>query len=113
MAVVFGVTGSAGGLVLTDFTEGTNAEIAEARDSTGAVTDMHAYSQGKTITATGYVTSGGTVPAAGTTISAGGGTYLVESAELVESNTDFQKMNLSLKSADSATLTGISTSSGQ
>lgn len=102
MAVTFGVTSTAGSIVLTDFTEGTNAEIAEARNASGQVTDMKAYSVGKTVTCTGY----GAAPAAGTTLTAGSGTYLVESAELVESNTDFQKVNLTLRSADSATLSG-------
>ena len=111
MAVTFGVTSTADNIVLTDFTSGSNAEIAEARDQNGAITNLHAYSVGKTVTAAGFLSGSGTVPQAGSTITAGSISYLVESSELVESNTDFQKVNLSLRTADSATLSGPNTSS--
>ena len=111
MAVQFGIitsTTGVSGISLTDLTIATGADIAEARDESGKVTDLKAYSQNKTITCNGYLTYSDGAVQAGSTITVGSQTFIVESAEQVESNVDFVRYNITMRTADSATVTGIS-----
>ena len=111
MAVQFGIITAASGVTgisLTDVTISHGADIADARDSSGKVTDLKAYSKNTTLTCNGYLTYGGSVIEAGTSVTVDGTTYIVESAEQVESNTEFVRYNLTMRTADSATISAIS-----
>lgn len=114
MARQYGViTTSSGvtGVVVTGVKKGTSIEKAEARDGQGKVTDIKAYSKGKTISLSGLLDSASLSTEAGASITIDSVTYLVESAETNESNTAFADFSISASTADSATISAYSSNS--
>ena len=112
MAKQFGIVTTATGvssIVVTSFSETSNVEIAEARDGQGKVTDMQAYSRNKTVAIKGFL-DGSTIVEAGSVLTLNGVSYIVESVTRNETNTGFVEVDISAKSADSATVTAYNTS---
>lgn len=94
------------GILLNGYTAGQSAEIAEARDMTGKVIELQAYSKGKTAQYSGLIdTNKGTFPEAGATITTADGEMVVESTTKTYSNTAFATGDVSCRTADSAEIT--------
>jgi hypothetical protein len=103
MAVSFGVVTGATcsyGTVNGSELEGT-AEIAEARNALGLVTNEQAYSR----TVTGRVTAvlTGTAPAAGSSLTIHGQAGLCTRVKQIESNTGYAMVEAETQKKDSAT----------
>jgi hypothetical protein len=81
------------------------AEIADARNATGAVTDQKAYS--KTVKANATVVLSGTAPNAGTSGAVCGLTGLIESVKVTEVNTGYVQCEVGNTKSDSATQVAI------
>ena len=82
MALSFGVTSTGGYGVLDSVSINETAEVAEARDENGAVTDQKAYSKTVEATLEGYF-DGDSLAGAGTLMTAAGITNGVVTAESV------------------------------
>lgn len=104
--IVTGVSGLTAGIVIQSLTYNETAETAEARNSTGAITDLAAYSRSTSLSISGLLdeSDGTTLVSAGSTLTLGGKNYLIESVDKTESNTDFVRVSLSCRTADSATI---------
>lgn len=88
----------------------TSQENAEARDEQGKVIELRSYSQSDELSIEALITSGKTPPKAGekVTISAEkgnlAGDYLCTSSNVTQSNTDYQKVSITLQKKDSAAI---------
>ena len=95
----------------------TSQENAEARDEQGKVIELRSYSQSDELSIEALITSGKTPPKAGekVTISAEkgnlAGDYLCTSSNVTQSNTDYQKVSITLTKADSAAIVPASSTS--
>ena len=95
----------------------TSQENAEARDEQGKVIELRSYSQSDELSIEALITSGKTPPKAGekVTISAEkgdlAGDYLCTSSNVTQSNTDYQKVSITLTKADSAAIVPASSPS--
>lgn len=105
----FGVTSTGTGIVLNNVKKSESVDIAEARNATGKVTDRQAYSKKTTITADGILS--GEAPSAGTAMTIGGVAGIIESCEVTEANTDFQKVSITVSTIDGVAGTAYSSSS--
>lgn len=102
----FGVVSTGGGLsasLLQSLTENATAEIAEARDENGAVTDQIAYSRETTASLEAIFDTGDTLPAAGASVTIGTVTGLVTSVGSQEKNTGYKSCTIEVAKKDSAT----------
>lgn len=108
MARQFGIittpAGTVTGLVVTSFTSSTSAEIAEARNEQGYVTDLKAYSKGTSISVRGLLDSTDVTVSAGDTFSLSGKDYIIESVNRTESNTAYIEIDFSARTADAAVI---------
>ena len=95
----------------------TSQENAEARDEQGKVIELRSYSQSDELSIEALITSGKTPPKAGekVTISAQkgnlAGDYLCTSSNVTQSNTDYQKVSITLQKKDSAAIVPASSPS--
>ena len=104
----------------------TSQENAEARDEQGKVIELRSYSQSDELSIEALITSGKTPPKAGekVTISAekgnlagdylctsSAGDYLCTSSNVTQSNTDYQKVSITLQKKDSAAIVPASSPS--
>ena len=95
----------------------TSQENAEARDEQGKVIELRSYSQSDELSIEALITSGKTPPKAGekVTISAEkgnlAGDYLCTSSNVTQSNTDYQKVSITLQKKDSAAIVPASSPS--
>lgn len=105
-ARIFGITSTLGnlgdGIIANSITTNTTVETAEARNVSGEIIDIAAYSKAKEITIDGLFVGEGVEP--GSSITIGGLDYLVTSSSKTESNTDFQQASVSARAADNAVL---------
>lgn len=111
MARQFGIiTTSAGvaGIVTNSFSTKESAEVAEARDETGKVTDVKAYSLRTTYDVKGVLDSASMSVHAGDTVTLGGKTCIVKSVDVSESNTGFAEGTISAEAVDSASVVAYS-----
>ena len=96
------------GIVVTSLDKQTTVEVAEARDSSGKVTDQKAYSKKVTYSVTGLLDTASFSIEAGSTLSLTEGsssvTYLITDASVKESNTGFAEVSLTVTRSDSATI---------
>ena len=90
------------GLIANSITTNTTVETAEARNVSGAIIDIAAYSKSQELTIDGLFVGSGVEP--GTSITIGGKDYLVTSSSKTESNTDFQQGSVTARTADNAVL---------
>lgn len=102
MALVFGVTSTGGYGVLQSLTETQTAEVAEARNESGKVTDQIAYSKTHEVTAEGLF-NGDTLGGAGSSLTAGSLTGLILSQTVSETNTGYKTVSVTIQKKDSAT----------
>ena len=101
MATKFGIITPATGIpeqiTINSLTRSKSAEIAEARNEKGQVTDLKAYSKGESISITGVLKADGSA--------IDSKDYIIESAEQTESNTEFVQYSITARTADSAEIT--------
>jgi len=105
MARQFGIiTTSAGvaGIVTNSFSTKESADVAEARDENGKVTDVKAYSRRTTYDLRGVMDSASISVHAGDSVILGGKTCIVKSVDVSESNTGFAEASVSAEAVDSA-----------
>ena len=102
MALSFGVTSTGGYGVLQSLSETETAEIADARDESGKVTDQKAYSKTSEATAEG-IFNGDSLGGAGTSLTIGSVTGLITNQGIAESNTGYKTVSVSIQKKDSAT----------
>jgi len=107
MALSFGVTSTGGYGVLQSLSESSTAEIAEARDENGKVTDQKAYSKTNEATAEG-IFDGDSVADAGASLTVGSLTGLITSVSKTESNTDYKRVSVTIQKKDAATQSAYS-----
>ena len=92
----FGITtnrlSGAGGMVVNNITVNHNTEVAQARDQTGRIIDLVAYSLEDEITVNGLYTGEMVTP--GTALTVNDTSYLITNTGREESNTTFQTTNL-------------------
>jgi hypothetical protein len=105
MALQFGIVGTAAYGLLQEVSESETAAVAEVRDETGKVNNRTAYSVGKEATARFVVN--GAVPSAGGTATIGSTLGLIETKAVTSQNTAHQTGTLTVRTADSATLTPV------
>ena len=108
MARQFGIittpAGTVSGIVVTSFTQSTSAEIAEARNEQGYVTDLKAYSKGTSVNVRGLLDSTDVTVSAGDTLTLGNVNYIVESVNRSETNTAYIEVDFSARTADAAVI---------
>jgi hypothetical protein len=102
MALSFGVTSTGGYGVLQSLSTNGTAEIAEARNSTGKVTDQKAYSITQEATAEGLF-DGDTIADPGTSLAVGGVTGLITNVGTTETNTEYKRVTVTVQKKDAAT----------
>ena len=96
----------------------TSQENAEAKDEQGKTIEMRSFSQTTELSVEALVTSGKTPPKAGekVTVSAANGElagdYLCTSSNVTQSNTDYQKVSVTLQRKDSAAIVPSVTPAG-
>ena len=98
---------SATGLVVQSCNKDENVEIAEARNESGQVAELKAYSKGTTYSITGLVKDGEseTTVTVGSTVTIDNLNLIVESVSRQETNTGFVQVSMTCRTADSATIT--------
>lgn len=102
----FGVVSVKGGtapcaaMVAQSFNSSTAIEKATAKDEGGKTINVNAYSKSKTISIQGLLDASAPDLEAGMTVVLSGTTFLVDTAEVAESNQDFVRYNLTLSSED-------------
>lgn len=102
---------SATGLVVQSCNKDENVEIAEARNESGQVAELKAYSKGTTYSITGLVIKDGeseTTVMAGSSVTIDNLNLIVESVSKQETNTGFVQVTMTCRTADSATITAYS-----
>lgn len=106
MARQFGIistpSGTISGLVVTSFTSSTSAEIAEARNEQGHVTDLKAYSKGTSVSVRGLLDSTEASVSAGDIFTLASVDYIIESVNRTETNTAYIEIDFSARTADAA-----------
>lgn len=116
MARQFGIITNTSGvtskLIANSVTKSSSVEKAEARNSVGQVIDQQAYSKSDSYNIRGLLDAEAPDVEAGDKITLGGVDYLVDSAEIVESNTAFVEWSISCSRADAATIHPLVTSGG-
>ena len=105
MARQFGIittTTGISGIVVNSFSRNKTAEISEARNEKGEVTDLKAYSKGETISVTGLLDAESITIEPGSKLTLGEKDYIIESVDQSETNTGYVEVTLSARTADSA-----------
>ena len=94
--------GNIAGILIQSLSISTAIEKATAKGEDGKTINVQAYSKSKTLSVQGLLNTdaGVTKIEAGDTIVISGTTFLVDSAEQAESNTDFTRYNLTISSED-------------
>lgn len=104
--IVTNLTGLQAGIVVNGITRDESAEIAEARNEKGEVTDLQAYSVGESISVQGVIDDEkGEIVKAGSKLTLAGRDYIVESVNKPETNTGFCEATINARTADSAVIT--------
>lgn len=106
----FGIITTVAGMesiVIQSINNRTSVDIAEARDETGKVIALKAYSQAKHVDIRALVNTNNVKTAAGQTLSIDNQTYIIETTDQAETNVGWVEVSLAARTADSATITGI------
>ena len=96
----------------------TSQENAEAKDEQGKTIEMRSFSQTTELSVEALVASGKTPPKAGEKVTVGAangelaGDYLCTSSNVTQSNTDYQKVSVTLQRKDSAAIVPSVTPTG-
>ena len=104
--IITNTSGGVASLIIPNGVQSQNSvETAEARDEHGKVINMAAYSKSRTVTFRGLLNDTEYSFDAGSTITVGSSTYLVESRDINEQNTAFVEVTITAKLSDDATIT--------
>ena len=104
--IVTSLEGFTAGMVVNSLSFSESAEIAEARNQYGQVTDYASYSRAKTVNITGLLDqSKGELVKAGAKITLGTENYIIDNVSKNESNTGFVEVTISAKTADNVQIT--------
>ena len=101
--IITDVSGITGGIMINSLDFNEQVETAEARNEKGAITDIAGYSNSKTVSIQGVMdTAKGSVATAGSTLTFGGKTWLIDSVAKREANTQFVSLTITARTADNA-----------
>lgn len=100
ISIISGTTSAIADVIAESVTKSESVETATARDESGKVINHQAYSKTTTLTINGLLDAAAPTVTAGSVIAISGGTFLVTSAEQVESNTDYVRYNLTVTASD-------------
>ena len=110
--IVSDQTGLSAGILLNTADDNQSVDIAQARGSDGKIIQLKAYSRNNAVNLSGLMDSEqGTVAKAGASLTFGGKTWIIESVQKQESNTDWVRLSISARTADNATITPLDNSS--
>ena len=87
-------------MVVQSFNKSITVEKATAKNEQGKTINVKAYSKATSISCQGLLNADAPDVEAGAVVVISGTTFLVDSAEVAESNTDFVRYNLTLSSED-------------
>lgn len=102
-ARIFGITSSLSGVegyIINSYSENETVESARAQDEKGKVLDIAGYTQGREITMEALCTASSEAVHAGSAIDLGDRQGLITSVNKTESNTDFQRAQITAQAAD-------------
>ena len=101
--IVTSLTGLTAGICVNSLDTNETVETAEARNETGAITDLAGYSQRREITVTGVLDSAnGTLVTAGSKLTIASKDYLITSVARREQNQGFCEVTITCTGADDA-----------
>ena len=101
--IVTSTSGLTAGIMVNSLDFSDNVETAEARNQLGAITDIAAYSNSKTVSIQGLMdTAKGNVATAGSILTLDSKDWLIDSVSRRESNTGFVQLTISARTADNA-----------
>lgn len=107
-----GLSSLSAGICVNSIDQSENVETAQARNESGAITDIAGYSNSKQITLTGVLdTAKGSLAAAGNTLTLDGKTWLIDSVSKRSSNTSFCEVTITARTADNAEIYIVSSAS--
>lgn len=110
--IVSDQTGLSAGILLNTADDNQSVDIAEARGTDGKIIQLKAYSRNNAVNLSGLMDSEkGNVARAGASLTFGGKTWIIESVQKQESNTDWVRLSISARTADNATITPLDDSS--
>lgn len=91
------------GITVNSLDTQQTVQTAEARNETGAITDITAFSNRKTVSIQGVMTGNtADLATAGSIITLGGVDWLITDVSRAESNTDYVQVTISATTADDA-----------
>lgn len=106
--IITSLEGLQGGIMVNSLDFNETSEIAQARNETGAITDLVGFSKRTTVSVTGVMdTAKGQLASAGSKITLGGQDYIIDSVSKRETNTGFVELTISAQTADSAIISVI------
>lgn len=109
--IITDISGLTAGVVVNSLDFSETVEVAEARNSTGEVTDLVGFSNQKSVSITGIMNAETSALAkAGSSITLDGKAWLITDVSRNETNTGFVSVTLSARTADNAEITVINTS---
>lgn len=107
--IITNVQGLQSGICVNSLSYSESAEIAEARNEKGQITDYFAFSNAKTVSITGVMdTAKGELATAGSKLTLNGKDWIIDSVSKNETNTGAVEVTISAKTADNAIITIIS-----
>lgn len=106
--IITSLAGLTGGIMVNSLSFNETAEIAEARNETGEITDYVGFSRATTVSVTGVMdTAKGDLATAGSVLTLGGKDYIIDSVSRNQNNTAFVEVTISARTADNAIITVI------
>lgn len=108
--IITSIEGLQGGIMVNSLDFGQSVEVAQARNETGAITDLVGFSNSKTVSITGIMDSAkGTVAQAGSKITLDGKDWIIDNVSRRQTNTGFVQLTISARTADNAIISVINT----
>lgn len=106
--IITSLEGLQGGIMVNSLDFNETSEIAQARNETGAITDMVGFSKRTTVSVSGVMdTAKGTLATAGSKITLGGQDYIIDTVSKRQTNTGFVELTISAQTADSAIISVV------
>ena len=106
--IITNIQGLSGGICVNSLSYSQTAEIAEARNEKGQITDYAAFSKSKTLSLTGVMdTAKGELATAGSKITIDEKDWIIDTVSKNETNNTFVEVTISAKTADNAIITII------
>lgn len=104
--IITNLEGLQAGIMVNSLSYNDTAQIAEARNQKGQITDYFAFSNAKTVSVTGVMdTSKGELATAGSKITLNSKDWIIDSVSRNQTNTGVVEVTISARTADNAIIT--------